>query len=450
VSAAADPVFANVLKLAQKQSGKATHFTIRGGRVLYYGLPSPSVALSYGLGSNVIPFGRAVHLVGEKGSFKSACAFDIIRMMLELAETGLLREPSVPLIAGTHRYVENESKPAYDFLLSFLEHRPQYADVLRGHETRFLEEWTEALNDAVADWEALFDPADNGGLGWFTPTSFVVDSLMGSPTRDDYEKFRKEGAPSVRGMPLEAGALTRLSKYLVPMLRDRPTLFIATNHLKEFADMTNPSITKRNTPGGRAFQHVESLELEFRRREDIRDPEMDGAKVEIRFFKNCFGTSRRRIEVEVRWVHKYEDGHKVQYSMWDWPTASIRLLESIAVGKDASLREKVAEVVDINVSAGRIWSNALGISKADKLTRHEAGCVLEESPVVLDALLPAMGVTMGRFFRPGQNYAAERIRTDAEPDSMAERVFRRPAAGDLTRLVAANVDAKIGTYDAEI
>jgi hypothetical protein len=155
VSAAADPVFANVLKLAQKQSGKATHFTIRGGRVLYYGLPSPSVAQSYGLGSNVIPFGRAVHLVGEKGSFKSACAFDIIRMMLELAETGLLREPSVPLIAGTHRYVENESKPAYDFLLSFLEHRPQYADVLRGHETRFLEEWTEALNDAVGStWAA--------------------------------------------------------------------------------------------------------------------------------------------------------------------------------------------------------------------------------------------------------------------------------------------------------
>jgi RecA/RadA recombinase len=436
-----DPVWGKILSKAAKQVGDKTRFTRRAASAMLLGIPSPSLALSYGLGSNVIPLSRVLQLAGRPGAFKTALMIDFFRMILECCETGVAS--GVPLIPESILYNENENKIAPDYIWSILEHRKQYEDVFRIEETLFMDDWMANMTRKCKEWDALFDPS-SGGPGWCVPLALSVDSLMGTAPKEQFEKIMKAGSPD-RSFPLSANLLTIFSQMLPGMLGRRPILFIATNHLKD--GVTATGVPEERVPGGRAFQHAESMEFRLSRVSDIKHDKLPGAVVKIKFHKNCLGDSRRSIEVPIRWTFDLDDeGEKRQWTMWDWPKASIDLLVTIEA-KRPDLHAKVKQILDLNVSQGRVWSTALGVPKTDRVSVHEAGCILEESPAVLDALLPVLGIRQGRFFTPGMDFAVERLREDVTADSLAYRVFRRPAANDLTRLVSSQVVADGERHD---
>lgn len=441
-----------LLKKAKKQADGRPMFAGGGAagdsmQLLPFGIPFPSLAMAWGMGCSVWPAGRLTQLVGLYGGGKSIIAHDIARWILELCEA---RQDVVPLIPGTVSYQENEGKKATDLFWSIFEWREQYRDVYSLEETTLMDEWVEHARDRFKEWPDLFEyGADHNGKvknpdnpGWIVPLLFVVDSLCSTQTRAALDKFFKEGSVQ-SAHATRSNALTNFAGLLPALISKRPIWFIATNHLKEYVDSNgNPT---RNVPGGRAFHHMESTELEIKRVADLRDEQ--GFTTSIRFWKNCFGDSRRRIEVDVRWTYTYDETQlvtdletgeevpkKVQWTMVDWPTADIKLLERLKE-KEPEVYREVAKHLDLNVTQGRIWSEALGIPQKERVTRHEAGCILNENAAVLDKIMPLMGITTGRMFLPGMDYQKEAYRTDVRPDSMAVRPYRRPTCGVLTGLV---------------
>lgn len=445
-----DSVFAKLREKAAKIHSKnpGMRYTRRTMNSFMIGMPSPSLAFSYGLGVNVVPLSRFMQIVGGTGSFKSALTFDLKRQVIELAETGA--EYMGGVLPGIVNYDETENKFASDFFWSFLEHREEYDSVVNIRESPLFETWAANQVQTFKDWEELF--AD---VGWITPLYMGVDSISGGTSKAEIDRMDKAGGVPSIGPPVTANLMTKYFSALPSRLSGRPVLYVAVNHLKEFTDF-NTGLPKRNVPGGKASHFAESMELELRRVKDIRHNTLPGAVVSIRFFKNCFGDSRNKIEVPVRWMYDYveiedpETGEtkldKRQWSMWDWPTASIDLLERVRLqadkrGGDKEMADRVAEIVDLHISHGRVWSTALGISQKSKLSVHEAGCVLEENADVLEALMPVLGIRRGVFFKPGTDFSKERFREDVPPTPMRERVFRRPAAGGLAARVAGDVES---------
>lgn len=438
-SPALSPVMARLLKKAEKQLDGRTIWTgspLKAGdtrRLLAYGIPFPSLALAWGMGSNVWPGGRVSQFVGLPYSGKSILAADVARWVLELCQA---REDVVPLIPGTVVYQENEIKKALDLVWSILEHRPEYDGAFCLEESRVMDDWVRNLLQRFKEWPQLFDRTVKGGAdnpGWVVPLVAIVDSLCGTQTQQAVDKALEDLAID-QAHARRANALTNLAGVLPNCIGQRPIWFIATNHLKEYPDPNgNP---RRNVPGGRAFQHIESTELELRKIADLRGG--GGFTTSIKFAKNCFGESRRKVEVDVRWTHTIEevDGAsvKVQWTMIDWPTADVKFLEGVQA-RDPETWAKVAEHLDLNVTQGRIWSDALGIPQKGRLTRHEAGCVLNENGPLLDKIMPLLGITMGRMFLPGDDYQVEAYRVGAPPDPMSRRPYRRPTCGALTGLV---------------
>jgi len=434
------PAFANLLKKAKKQSDGRSIFAgsaMSAGstrKLLPFGLPFPSLAMAWGMGSNVWPASRVAQIVGLPGGGKSILCADVARWILELCEHF---QETVPLIPGTVIYEENEIKKATDLVWSILEHRAHYDGVFCLEESFVMDDWVRNVLLRFKEWPQLYDNSTEktrDNPGWVVPLGVFVDSLCGTQTQQAVDKALEDLSID-QAHARRANALTNLAGVLPNCIGRKPIWFIATNHVKEYVDANNQP--KRNVPGGRAFQHIESTELELRRIKDLHGKNWEGFRTGIKFVKNCFGTSRRVIEVEVKWTDTLEPAEgggepvKTQWTMVDWPTADIELLERIAA-KEPEVWARVSEHLDLHVAQGRVRSETLGISK---VTRHEAGCVLNERPDVLDRIMPLMGITMGRMFLPGMDYQKEAYRTDVGPDSMALRPYRRPTCGVLTGLV---------------
>jgi hypothetical protein len=364
------------------------------------------------------------------------------RWVLELAEDAL--PEGAKLIPESIQYNENENKPARDYFWSILEHRAQYEGVIEFLESFTTDDWVRNMIFRVKQWTNLYDPSKDGP-GWFMPLVLAVDSLVGTAPEDMVDKVLKAGDVDL-GFPVLARKLTALSQLLPQLMGRRPMWLIATNHLKR---SPNPRTgqPEDTVPGGQAIKHMESLEFRFSRVKDYEDSRLTGAFVKIKFHKNCFGNSRRVITVPIFWCYDVDPtfGAKRQWTMWDWPTASILFLEAI---KDTKPRlwSKIEPILDLQVSNGRVRSEALGISGTSRLSRHEAGLVLESNGQLMDQLLPILGINQGRFFRPGTDYNTERMREDVMFDSMSLRRVRRPAAGNLTKFIA---ERDVDGHDAE-
>lgn len=422
--------FHNVAHLAARDTKNGLAFTREMATGYNLGIPSPSLAFSWGLGSNVLPLSRVLHLAGKEGSFKSGLMAEMFRWLLELTETGL---PRVPMIPGSIGYFENENKFAPDYFWSILENRTIYDGIIRVHQTKTANEWQLGLINLIETWEGYYNKGFGSGPFWFTPLAIGLDSIVGTLPESVIDSIKDKGSIDV-AFPALAKQLTALSALLPRIIGRRPVLFIGTNHLKVDLKAQNPQFAEDRTPGGQAWKHVESLELRLKRIKLEDSENMATGQIQIRFYKNCLGTSKRAIEVPIGWIKEMDaQGKLVQWTMWDWPTATIKLLTRDLPQKFPETYAKVKEIIDLNEVGAKIWSNRLGIAKSDKVSRHAAGVMLEQSPQILDELLPAMKIKQGRFYRPGTDFFTELNRQDAAPDSMAARVYRAPAIDTLCR-----------------
>jgi len=341
------------------------------------------------------------------------------------------------LVPGMLQYNENENKPALDFFWSFLENNRDLEQIIEINHTRIMDEWQSNLLRKSDEWAKLFDKdVGDGNPGWIIPLGLAVDSLMATACQEAIDALVKKGSAG-RSFPIDANSLSQFAKALGMILGGRPVWLIVTNHAKPFTDR-DTGLPKWNIPGGKSFKFMQSLEFFLTRVKDVHRVNFNGVDIAIRATKNCFGESRRKMIVPVRWTHDIdpETGQSRQWSMWDWPQASIMLIQHFQA-KQPGLAKQIAEIVEIRPgkNANRVWSPTLGINSRDEaVSLHEAGCMLEERPDILEALYPILSIKQGRFYRPGMDFRAALADTDAAPDSQTLRTFRRPIAGDLDRL----------------
>lgn len=409
-----DRVFKNILRQNQARQGVQKIYTATGAENRMIGIPLPALSLCYTFQATVLPLSRVVQVVGAPGSCKSALLSEFMRWVL-----------SMP---GAAFYFENENKEDACVLRnSILEHREEWKSVLGIIQTHSMDEWMKEMQANAAFTIAQHEGPKAIMPGWVYPYFFGLDSLMSTPTLETLEKQRKEGVG--RGYAIEANYLARFGRALPEIMGGRPFLFVATNHYKPSKDPVT-GIVVRNIPGGEAFKFMESAELELSRVKDIQKADVQGVLIKIKAFKNCFGESRRSIQVPFVWRHEMlEDYTTRQWTMWDWYSATINLFETLRI-KKKGLWNKLNEVVDFRVERGKVWSKALGIDKVDAVSTFEAGWALEQREDLLDQLYGLLHIFRGRFFRSGMDYQAMLAEKVAAPGRPSERHYTKPIAAD--------------------
>jgi hypothetical protein len=115
------------------------------------------------------------------------------------------------------------------------------------------------------------------------------------------------------------------------------------------------------------------------------------------------GETNRDILVEIKWTHKEdpETGELRQYTIWDWPAATVYLLASFDKG---TRRDKIREVVDVGGSGNRWYSKKYGINSAEPVSAHELGLLIEADEEVKHSLRRLFGVKSRKIFLPGVDY----------------------------------------------
>lgn len=417
--AALDDVLAAAAARAEEIVDGKTVFTGASMLGALVGVPCPSLAFSWLIGCNVVPFGRVAQIVGPESTGKSAFMAELMRSVVALY--GNVRP------RGSVHYINNEPKPSWPLVGAVLwEHLG--SGVVTKSDATSMDEWQRHFTAKIVEWESLWAPEGKTKAGWVAPLFIGVDSLMGTACDETTNALRKEGS-ATRRFPVEARLLADFARSLCAFVGRRPILFVTTNHLKHFTDPMG--MPHRAVPGGKAFQFMESFEFELSRVRDINTAARKGFVVKVRAHKNCVGESRRSIEVPFVWEFGDAGDERPQRAIWDWPGATITLFKSMKL-KDKTRWDRVQEIVDVHEgrNSNLAWSNALGVPSGGAVSNHELGCMIEERPDMLDALAPVLDLNRGRFFRAGMDYVKLSTDVDGPPDSHAVRAYRRPRLGE--------------------
>lgn len=426
-----DRTFAKIVRESQARKGSKKVYVSAGTQNRLIGVPLPSLALCYAFQSNVLPLSRIVQIPGPPGSCKSMLLYEMARWIL--------------MLRGAGYYFENELKDAPILRHSIFEHREQFENNTLVIQTESMDEWMREFT-VHADFTIQEHEGKATSPGWRFPYFFLLDSLMSTPTEETLAKQKKEGVG--RGYAIEANYLARFARGLPEVMGQRPFLFAVTNHYKPSKDPATGMIV-RNIPGGEAFKFMESAELELSRIKDIKRAEYEGVLIKLRAYKNCFGSSRRWIQVPVVWRHEVTpDLVQRQWTMWDWYTATINLFETLRA-KEKGLWNRLNEVVDFRVERNRVWSRALGIEKADAVSTFEAGWQLEQRPDLLEQLYAILHIFRGRFFLPGMDYQAMLNDGAAGPSDLSERNYSKPIAAGMTVETDQAGESALGVFEDE-
>lgn len=378
------------------------------------GIPLPGLAARVLFGQDVLALGRALMVYGKWGSCKSALMYEIYRW--------------VHLNMGGAFHVETENKDSPDLRNSILEYRPAWIRNTKYAEAQTQEEWMEKVSALIKGLEGKFAKVTAGrrskkkagetaaeyrertaakvndrAMGWTHPFAIGVDSLTGVSSDGSVNQIRDNGAPE-RGFSWEAQALSKFCRAIPSLLRNRPLLFVCTNHLKEGQDaMGRPEDV---IPGGRSIRFMNTLELKSEKIGQIEDANGGGVRLKLRVVKNSLGETGHAAFIHLKWWYETdpETGHQRQRTVWDWAGASIETLLA-QKSKSAGHWKAVNEVVDLHeATQKRIWSKALGIKQDKPVKYHEAGRILEERQDLLEGLYDVLHIRRRSKFVVGTPY----------------------------------------------
>jgi hypothetical protein len=373
------------------------------GRIVV-GLPLPSLCLEYFFQNDAFPLSRMIQVVGTEGTCKSALCFEMARWFKESN--------------GITYLFENETKYSPDFAQSII----GYSDADNGYESLAhypcdsLEDWQSKIQYTVGQVREMMvkkTAANPTPIGRVFPVLLVLDSITGKLSRESAQTIEKQGFAG-RSHPVEALKINSFLKKFPQDIEEWPVSFVAVNHLKP--QKTATGAIENNKAGGRSISFQETFEIEMKRarvsKVNLVDPDEDGFEIggnNLRMIcrKNSLGETHRELYVSVLWKNKRcpETGQMRQYTRWDWPGGTVDLLTKFESGKR---RDMIKEVVDLHkVTGGRWWSNRLGVTKDNPISKSEIGMLIDSNEAIRDSLRDLFGIKRRKKFEVGVDYLAQ-------------------------------------------
>lgn len=356
------------------------------------GLPLPSLSLEYLIQNTVWPLSRFTQVVGKTGTCKSAFCFELVRWFKESA--------------GLAYLLENETRYSPDLALSIIGY-PKSADdeVLAHLPCDSVDDWQSKLQ-SMTKW--CQDQMLKKEIGRKFPVLFIVDSLMGKLSKESQGNIEKAGNAD-RAFPHEALMINSFLKKYPQDIEEWPMCLVATNHLKPKKSEHGPQM-ERHKAGGATPDFQETFEIEMsvagNSRISLVDEEafeIGGKKLILACKKNSLGETDRKIQAEVRWVHREdpETGEYRQQTKWDWPAATVHLLASFDKGHK---QERIKEIVEFGGNGNKWYSKTFGIPSADPVSAHDLGVLIEGDLKIKQALRRLFGIKERKIFQPGVDY----------------------------------------------
>lgn len=238
-----------------------------------------------------------------------------------------------------------------------------------------------------------------------------------------------------------AQLITRYMRTMPKRLQGFPFSVVGTNHLKPGTDQQGRP--KNTIPGGMSVKFMETCEIIMKRAPgayDIDRADCQGLRLLMKMQKNSAGPSRRQLQVDFLWwfAEHPETGEWVQYSAWDWDTATVELLFSFEnVSGKKTLFNALRDVTGIR-SASRsqrtAYSELLGIPKGDPQHYRVVAEALESRQDILEEVYKLLGVLKKNEFTHGVDYLRSRQAAEAEAC--------QAAAGGETRQLLPLVDGE--------
>jgi hypothetical protein len=280
------------------------------------GIPWPSLALMWLTQSTILPLGKIIGVAGDSQSQKSSLGFEMLGWLMRYG--------------GIARLLENEGGKWSDSLIRsligpFVESGnfsiDECADISEVHQM------------TTSTLEFLFKNQHTSQL-----TGIMVDSLMGTATRERVKKITEDGAA---GRSFADGALfwSDYMKYLAGRLIGWPVIFLFINHIKDKpAEGFNPSgKSVKTTPGGKAQRYYSAVYFWVSRTQPTSGGEratweVNGdliacpitiRTIKIKCDKNSLGVDGRVINVDFCWWY---DKENKQHSFFNWDAATTLLL----------------------------------------------------------------------------------------------------------------------------
>lgn len=393
VSAIRSAMLQQSILVARKEFSDVNICAAGDANKIVVGLPLPCLAMEFLIQNNVWPLGRFTQIVGRHGTCKSALCFEMVKWFKEAQ--------------GMSYLFENETKYSSDMALSLIGYPKTPEDEVFVHiPCHSVDDWQSKLQTMIK-W--CKDQMSKKEVGRKFPVLFLVDSLMGKLAKESQDKIEKVGYAD-RSHPLEAMMINSFLKKIPQDIEEWPMCLVATNHLKP--SKNEQGLPERKIAGGYAPGFQETFELEMSRDAsakinniDEENFEMGGLKLILTCKKNSLGETDRKIKASIKWVHREDEetGEFRQYTEWDWPSATVHLLDSY----DAVRRERINEVVHIGGNGNRWHSKTYGVPASDPISAHDLGLLIEADEPTKDKLRKLFGIKTRKVYQPGIDYLAQ-------------------------------------------
>jgi len=372
-----------------KNAKDIADFNVGGMFSQEVGIPLPSIALRYLFQSTCIPLSKIIQIAGEEGSAKSAFLNEMANWILTFK--------------GLYVYAENENKDTRNLRSSILGWDPLKTQNIIETATTDMQEWQTFMTRNILNAKNI--QTAKGGIGRTVPVMFAVDSLTGTPLKEQVEEVEADGSAKI-GYPVMANVLAKYFRTMPKQIADYPFWFVATNHAKPGS--TPQGLPTVNIPGGKSIKFMETLEIQMSRVRDINKMTAKGLTVRFKTNKNSMGPGRKTIEADLLWtIGEDATGNFRQYTAWDWHTAAIKLLASFDT--EAYMRNAIREITDIRItkaSACLATSELLGA--VEPISYYEMSQRLEQRPDILSKLYKLLHITPTAEFETGKCFKQQR------------------------------------------
>jgi hypothetical protein len=364
------------------------------------GVPFPALCLEHLYQSSVYPLGRSEMVAGTQGSNKSSYLYEHYRWF------------TWPL-GGYGFHMENESKeeefpPLMASMLDYdLSHMPG------PFFSESMNDWQAQIIDFTADgkrsFKALFEPL---GLHKRVPLILGVDSYFAKLAEESIKSIIEEKNVA-REFSWEAQKVSRFLKAIFQQVKHYPLAIVGTNHSKPSIDPRSGR-TLDNITGGYALRFQDTFEVIMKKIGYDRRADHTYNEILFETIKNSIGRDHVTIKAEI----KFCDIDSVtgrQRVYWDWDSATVNML----LGKDRSpgdkhfggVPSKLKEAADITglreATAGRCYSEILGVPRDNPIPREEMGKMINNNEALKEQLRPLLGVRKHRLFEAGILYSRQ-------------------------------------------
>lgn len=399
------PLFHVSVEKAREKYDRNREYT---GHYRLVGLPIPCFAIRYLFQSTVLPLGKVIGITGPRGAMKSTLMFEFLKWFYKAK--------------CPYAILETENKVGDENYEAMFDHDP---NIPRPETCTSMDEWismTNAYNKQFKEYCEKYGRITAMAVGLDSLTAVGCDTLL--------KKSSEEGVVGKR-FPDEAGMLSTFFKTIPDLTYGWPFNFIYTNHYKPKYDMQ----TGRETfhmPGGSATEFYTSYLIKTtKQRTSVVQATGVYTDVYMHMEKNSLGADHLNLKATMCHSKERVGEDVVLRAAWDWPTTSIEKLLAL-LKDDGQTKHLLKEVFDLTaVTAGRVWSDALGIPKTDPISKYDAGILLEcsDNALLMKEIHKATGVADHHVYVVGQDYLEQ---STIASDAAVERMRNIPVEGTVT------------------